>query len=602
MARQLASSVIDVQLQQLRENGLSKDPWYAEIDGMRKHLDVMIAAEMPEVIALLAKVDKVGQQEKQQVFAEARQKSRQILVRLIVERQTLLRRLRMAELVAQVEQLIVVQSKVRDATEALPEQPEARRPAMNLTAIEDQRDMHAAARQFTQGLVEVSQWTGPFGEEAQRGLEILDKNKVDAHLLAAEGQLQAAQFAGAAADQKAVIEGLKAVLAELRQFQRMADKDAGRLAEKIKEALAKQEEIRKETEEAKPDSPELRQLEDKQLEVRKEIAVLAETAASPEVKKTLETAKNSAEEARNELFKQQPDRAAAKQEDVVANLDQALKSTEANAPPASSEKTAEGMKKPLTDAERKQLDETVARLSKAASDLDKAAEAEKNVAKESQAAAEKQGMSSAEAKALDEKHENAEQTAKQVGEDIQNEAPEAAKTIGEAQQPMQEAGKRLDTAKDQPGEPSKPAAAEAGKQAGTAAKLLEKASEQVRSEIQKAEAELANLPALPAEAVDAALREAQRELGQPQDPTPGQPVVPGEKTKAKPTGMPPATKPEPATPDSTADAATDPKQLLDQPWTAKLPPELRSAIRSNSNRRPPRGYQERLQRYYENME
>ena len=44
------------------------------------------------------------------------------------------------------------------------------------------------------------------------------------------------------------------------------------------------------------------------------------------------------------------------------------------------------------------------------------------------------------------------------------------------------------------------------------------------------------------------------------------------------------------------------RSYLDDPWFAKLPPELRSAIRNNANRRPPRGYEDRLQRYFENMD
>ena len=45
----------------------------------------------------------------------------------------------------------------------------------------------------------------------------------------------------------------------------------------------------------------------------------------------------------------------------------------------------------------------------------------------------------------------------------------------------------------------------------------------------------------------------------------------------------------------------DPR-VKEEPWFAKLPPEVRSAIRSNAQRTPPRGYEERLQRYFQNIE
>jgi hypothetical protein len=35
---------------------------------------------------------------------------------------------------------------------------------------------------------------------------------------------------------------------------------------------------------------------------------------------------------------------------------------------------------------------------------------------------------------------------------------------------------------------------------------------------------------------------------------------------------------------------------------AKLPPELRQAIRAQSQRAPPRGYESRLKRYFENVD
>jgi hypothetical protein len=35
---------------------------------------------------------------------------------------------------------------------------------------------------------------------------------------------------------------------------------------------------------------------------------------------------------------------------------------------------------------------------------------------------------------------------------------------------------------------------------------------------------------------------------------------------------------------------------------AKLPPEMRAAIRAQSQRRPPAGYEDRLRRYFENVD
>jgi len=37
-------------------------------------------------------------------------------------------------------------------------------------------------------------------------------------------------------------------------------------------------------------------------------------------------------------------------------------------------------------------------------------------------------------------------------------------------------------------------------------------------------------------------------------------------------------------------------------WFAKLPPEVRNAIRAGSQRRAPRGYEEKMDRYFKNLE
>ena len=46
-------------------------------------------------------------------------------------------------------------------------------------------------------------------------------------------------------------------------------------------------------------------------------------------------------------------------------------------------------------------------------------------------------------------------------------------------------------------------------------------------------------------------------------------------------------------------AAPHNRDFLKEPWFAKLPPELREAIRNNARRRPPRAYEERMRRYFQ---
>jgi hypothetical protein len=50
------------------------------------------------------------------------------------------------------------------------------------------------------------------------------------------------------------------------------------------------------------------------------------------------------------------------------------------------------------------------------------------------------------------------------------------------------------------------------------------------------------------------------------------------------------------------DAEAAEKSFEREPWFAKLPPEMRKAIRAKSQRRAPRGYEEKLDRYFQNID
>src|SRR5271157_4160548 len=114
VARQLVGEVLDVQLQQFRDNNLTSHPWYAEIRSMRDHLDEMVNKQMKEVVDILEKADLNDGAQRADAFQTARKKSREILVRIQVEQQILLRRLKIAELARQIRQLIEHQTKVRN--------------------------------------------------------------------------------------------------------------------------------------------------------------------------------------------------------------------------------------------------------------------------------------------------------------------------------------------------------------------------------------------------------------------------------------------------------------------------------------------------------
>ncbi len=164
MAKELITGILDIQIKQLKENGLDKLPIYAEIVSMRKNIDKLVEAEMLDVVDILIKAQNGPSAERQARFNEARDKIREIVVKLSVERQNLLRRLKIAELAAQVRRLIQLETGVLRVSQTLPEQAAGKREQATLATIEDQRDVIVLFSQLVAMLGDVSTWGGPVAQ------------------------------------------------------------------------------------------------------------------------------------------------------------------------------------------------------------------------------------------------------------------------------------------------------------------------------------------------------------------------------------------------------------------------------------------------------
>jgi hypothetical protein len=50
------------------------------------------------------------------------------------------------------------------------------------------------------------------------------------------------------------------------------------------------------------------------------------------------------------------------------------------------------------------------------------------------------------------------------------------------------------------------------------------------------------------------------------------------------------------------DAQTQARKFKEEPWFAKLPPSLRNAVQAKTRHQAPRGYEERLKRYFQSVD
>ena len=360
MARDLVSGILDVQLRQLEENGLDSLELYGDIRTMREHIDELIDAEMPEVMELLSRLATDPADRQEHSFLLARQKSREILVRLLVERQALLRRLRVAEMVAQVKRLIELETAVLDSTESMGEQVQSERESLTLSTIEDQRDVKALYLGLKEMLRDASAWGGPVGAEAATGLRRLESGRVDQHVDNAREHLQETRFSDAATSLRAVIEGLRALLERIERAQGLISGDADSARDMIRQLAGRQEQVRQATSQPDLTRAAMDELAQQQSEIRNELTELQEEfQPSSAPQRPLEQAEDAAYEATADLFEGRPDDALTEQEKVLENLAQAARQVERPPVPQAANLTAEEYDQLIEDLEgaREDLEE-----------------------------------------------------------------------------------------------------------------------------------------------------------------------------------------------------------------------------------------------------
>ncbi|HEX5106499.1 MAG TPA: hypothetical protein VFV87_21920 [Pirellulaceae bacterium] len=203
---------------------------------------------------------------------------------------------------------------------------------------------------------------------------------------------------------------------------------------------------------------------------------LAKTDAM-ELPSAVEAKVNDAQEAVAEAAEAAADTAAEKAEEAMDAIKQAQAEVAAQ----------------LADKQRMQKAVEVGELARAAEALERAAAAEREIAKEAGEAAKEKGLEAAQANDLATDQKDVNDVAAKIAEGVKNTAPEAAQTLAQAKPSAEEAGKQLEAAKQNPGEPSKPAAEKAAGEAIKTADKLAEAAKELRKQAGAKAGELAKL-------------------------------------------------------------------------------------------------------------
>ena len=321
LTRDLLGGVLDVQLRQLEENGLSDQEIYRDIKLMRQNLNHLVETEMSKVVDLLAEAQRLPAERREATFVEARQQIRTVIRQLAIERQNLLKRLKIAELAEQVRRLIRQQTVVQTTTKGLPTENQTRQEALTLKTIEDQRDVKELFLHLVDTMVDMKSWSGLLAMAAADGLRILKAAEVGKHFDGAGRQLQAVKYSAAYDEQELVIKGLRELLKVIEHTQGALNSEHMASIDRIRALTDRQKQLREETKSLTDIQRPSAEMVERQSELQREIAKLTEvTRDNTKADSHIQQAEAAALDAATNLLDGKLDQATADQGRVLGNL------------------------------------------------------------------------------------------------------------------------------------------------------------------------------------------------------------------------------------------------------------------------------------------
>jgi hypothetical protein len=364
IAHALVAEVLDVQIRQLEENGLTGLAMYREVKEMRANLAALTDDQMEVIARLLAEAEQAPAGERPARLNAIREKLREVTSRLIAERQRLYRRMQVARLSEQVRELIALQAKAHDTTRAVAQQSSSDRERLALQLIEDQADVQAFYLQLVAALDDAGGAGGKAATGALDGLRVLRAAQVESDLVAAGSHLQRANFSAAAERQQSALKGLAVLAERLNEAQGLSGTDRDMALRLVRELRLRQERLRQETTPPGLAANVVQALLEQQTALHKDLGKLAAALTKfPAAEPLLEQAKAASYEATAALFEQQSPAASAAQARAVTSLAQ-MEVLLQNAAGSSRDQSAdelaaavarlEELRQALSEAERKQ--------------------------------------------------------------------------------------------------------------------------------------------------------------------------------------------------------------------------------------------------------
>jgi hypothetical protein len=564
----LISEVLDSQLRRLSENNLSHVPLHAEISSLRRNVGGMLENEMAEIADLLGGTTPLPANAVETNQARARVLARKVVVQLMVERRRIRKRLRVAQTATIVQQLIDLQSAARRKAESLDRGSNSNRDAAAVEVFHDQADVGSLLIQLQGTLEDIAGWAGTLGASATEALQRSRDDRVVAVSDEAKTKLRQGQFSEALPDQQRVLATLYAVHQALGRAQGLASLNRAAALRLTRRLIRMQKKIHDETRLADLSDDSLKdRLAGEQRSLQRELDPLENLMRfSSLTVDDVGRASVAARGAEQTLFEGDLPATLAQQQQVLASLaavEQLLGGSEAAG--------SKGNPKDPSNSRLNQLNEAVDRamqLQSRATELatdrpQEAADVERQVADQLASSQEGQALAEAISRLFDQAEE-AVADAQQAFDEAEDRAlrQEAARRAEEALSELAaEIKSSLPDESDQDGGSEM---SSGGEEAGTGQPTEQSSQSQQES------------------------GESGTEPGTPQGDSAG--------SQDENTMFDSRTK------DEQHDAAVQGQRFVDEPWFAKLPPGLQRAIQTRTRRPAPRGYEERLRRYFQSVD
>lgn len=542
LAIQLVTAIFDVQLRHLEANGLAELPVYAEVRASRDRIDRLASTDMEQLSQLLLTLQSEDAKRRDELLAKARVAARQIAVAMMTERQRLRGRLRTSRMNILLRQMIVLEQHTIVATDGLKSQPELERSRLTEQIVQSQLDLAILFDQLTTMLQQATEIVGPERISAATALDHLAAEQTKVRIAEAADFLKSGSYEDGRQSEQRVLAALEHVQRLLQQSDKLEQEARRKALEAIAETVKEQQELRRKTESA--ELLDAKQRDDLAAEQRR-IAELLEQLREPlsqlaQVGEQMLAASDAAQEAVKHIGSGEKEQAIERQETVLNMLEDIAQHLNAEAldPDALADRAA-------------QLEELNTSLNEL---IGQQAEASDTAADDPAAAAQ---LEAAIADSLAESDD-----ASQLNSDVEMRLDQAQEAVKKAQQALEDGSPAA--------EQSRLEAVENAEQA-----LMEAAAE-VRSQL--AQTQQAMEAANPSEA------------------------NPSSDSASKNEASSGTTRDAGSANGSENAVDVEPRSFEKEAWFTRLPADLQQRIRATTRRPPPRGYEARLQRYFESRD